>query len=35
VNMIVVSLLLCGVAFIIVGSVTRWLALIKTRPAIA
>jgi carbon starvation protein len=35
VNMIVVSLLLCGVAFIIVGSVTRWLSLLKTRPAVA
>jgi carbon starvation protein len=30
VNMIVTSVLLCGVALIIVGSVTRWLALVKT-----
>jgi carbon starvation protein len=35
VNMIVTSVLLCGVALIIVGSVTRWLALIKTRDAVA
>jgi carbon starvation protein len=34
VNMIVVSLLLFGVAFIIVGSVSRWLGLLKTRPAV-
>jgi carbon starvation protein len=30
VNMIVTSVLLCGVALIIVGSVTRWLSLLKT-----
>jgi carbon starvation protein len=36
VNLVVVSVLLCGVVFIIVGSVTRWLALLKTRtPAAA
>jgi carbon starvation protein len=35
VNMIVTSVLLCGVALIIVGSVTRWFALIKTRDAVA
>jgi len=35
VNMIVVSVLLCGVVFIIVGSASRWLALIKTRDALA
>jgi len=35
VNLIVVSLLLCGVVFIIAGSVTRWLALLKARPALA
>jgi carbon starvation protein len=35
VNMIVTSVLLCGVALIIVGSVTRWLALVKTRAAVA
>jgi carbon starvation protein len=35
VNMIVTSVLLCGVALIIVGSVTRWLALLKTRNPVA
>jgi carbon starvation protein len=35
VNLIVVSVLLCGVAFIIVGSVNRWLGLLKTRDAAA
>jgi carbon starvation protein len=34
VNMIVVTLLLFGVAFIIVGSVNRWLGLLKTREAL-
>jgi carbon starvation protein len=34
VNLIVTSVLLCGVALIIIGSVTRWLALAKTRPAV-
>ncbi len=33
VNSIVTSVLLCGVAFIIVGSVSRWLQLLKTREA--
>jgi carbon starvation protein len=33
VNMIVTSVLLCGVAFIIVGSVVRWLSLLKAPPA--
>jgi carbon starvation protein len=32
VNLIVTSLLLCGVAFIISGSVSRWLKLIKAGP---
>jgi carbon starvation protein len=31
VNMVVVTLLLFGVAFIIVGSVSRWLGLLKAR----
>jgi carbon starvation protein len=31
VNMVVTSVLLCGVVFIIIGSVSRWLALNKTR----
>lgn len=31
VNMIVTSVLLCGVVFIIIGSVSRWLALSKAR----
>jgi carbon starvation protein len=35
VNLIVVSVLLCGVVFIIIGSVTRWLALLRTREAVA
>jgi carbon starvation protein len=35
VNMIVTSVLLCGVALIIAGSVARWLALVKTRDAVA
>jgi carbon starvation protein len=35
VNMIVVSVLLCGVVFIIFGSVSRWLSLLKTRDAAA
>ena len=35
VNMIVTSVLLCGVALIIVGSVTRWLALLKTPHPVA
>jgi carbon starvation protein len=34
VNLIVTSVLLFGVAIIIVGSVTRWLALTKSREAI-
>jgi carbon starvation protein len=33
VNLIVTSVLLCGVVFIIIGSVTRWLALLKLPPA--
>lgn len=33
VNLIVTSVLLCGVAFIIVGSVSRWLTLLKARNA--
>ncbi len=33
VNLIVTSLLLCGVAFIISGSVSRWLKLIKAGPS--
>ncbi|HKY35043.1 MAG TPA: carbon starvation protein A [Polyangiaceae bacterium] len=33
VNMIVTSVLLCGVAFIIAGSVSRWLALLKNQTA--
>jgi carbon starvation protein len=32
VNLIVTSLLLCGVAFIISGSVSRWLKLIRSEP---
>jgi carbon starvation protein len=35
VNLIVTSVLLCGVTLIIVGSVTRWLALAKGRSAVA
>jgi carbon starvation protein len=35
VNLIVTSVLLCGVAFIIVGSVSRWLGLLKSREAVA
>ena len=35
VNLIVVSLLLCGVVFIIVGSASRWLGLLKTRDTAA
>jgi len=35
VNMVVTSALLCGVVFIIIGSFTRWLALLKTREAVA
>lgn len=31
VNMVVTSVLLCGVVFIIIGSVSRWLALSKAR----
>jgi len=31
VNMIVTSVLLCGVVFIIIGSFTRWLGLLKAR----
>jgi carbon starvation protein len=34
VNLIVTSVLLCGVAFIIVGSVSRWLQLLKSREAV-
>ena len=34
VNLIVTSLLLVGVAFVIVGSVRRWLALYKREPAL-
>jgi hypothetical protein len=34
VNLIVTSVLLCGVLFIIGGSVSRWLSLLKT-PATA
>jgi carbon starvation protein len=33
VNLIVVSLLLCGVVFIILGSVSRWLALLRPSNA--
>jgi hypothetical protein len=33
--MIVVSLLLCGVVFIIFGSVSRWLGLLKARDTAA
>jgi carbon starvation protein len=33
VNLIVVSVLLCGVVFIIIGSVTRWLALLRAPHA--
>lgn len=35
VNLIVVSVLLCGVVFIIFGSASRWLALLKTRQVAA
>jgi carbon starvation protein len=35
VNMIVTSVLLCGVAFIIGGSFSRWLTLLKSREAVA
>jgi len=35
VNMIVVSMLLCGVAFIITGSISRWLTLLKQPPVVA
>jgi carbon starvation protein len=35
VNMIVTSLLLCGVVFIIIGSFTRWLSLLKSRSTAA
>jgi carbon starvation protein len=35
VNMIVTSVLLSGVVFIILGSASRWLALIKSRDAVA
>ena len=35
VNMIVTSVLLCGVIFIIIGSANRWLSLLKTREASA
>ncbi len=35
VNMLVVSLLICGVAFIILGSASRWLAMLKGRAATA
>ncbi|HYJ10617.1 MAG TPA: carbon starvation protein A [Polyangiaceae bacterium] len=35
VNLVVTSVLLCGVAFIIVGSVSRWLQLLKSREAVA
>jgi carbon starvation protein len=33
INSIVTTLLLCGVVFIIIGSVNRWLALIKRDPS--
>lgn len=35
VNLVVTSVLLCGVVFIIAGSLTRWLHLLKTRPTTA
>lgn len=36
VNLIVTSVLLCGIAFILVGSATRWIALLKApRPTTA
>jgi len=35
VNLVVTSVLLCGVAFIIVGSVSRWQELLKSRAAAA
>ncbi len=35
VNLIVTSVLLCGVAFIIAGSASRWLTLLKARDASA
>ena len=35
VNMTVVSVLLCGVVFIILGSASRWLTLLKPRQAVA
>jgi carbon starvation protein len=34
VNLVVTSVLLCGVVFIIAGSVSRWLDLVKARPAL-
>jgi hypothetical protein len=35
VNMIVTSALLVGVAFVIVGSVRRWLLLFRSEPKLA
>jgi carbon starvation protein len=35
VNLVVVSLLLCGIVFVIVGSVSRWLAQLKAGSAAA
>jgi carbon starvation protein len=34
VNLVVTSVLLCGVVFIIAGSISRWLDLVKARPAL-
>jgi hypothetical protein len=33
VNLVVTTVLLCGVVFIILGSVSRWQGLLKSRPA--
>jgi carbon starvation protein len=33
VNLVVTSVLICGIVFIIAGSVSRWLQLLKSRPA--
>jgi carbon starvation protein len=35
VNLVVISVLLCGVIFIIIGSVSRWLTLLKTQIVVA
>jgi hypothetical protein len=35
VNMVVTSVLLCGVIFIVIGSASKWLTLLKTREVAA